>query len=132
MDTSNIIDTMVKLESTNKRPIFVEVESDYKLVAEAPNGSQLNRLFHRTFERPNGFYLIRKESASRDLFKILDNDNDSMYFFMNRFSFLYTMFLGSSFFTYVFFKPVNYYETLNVAYVRKDLRAAEKFNLIKK
>lgn len=118
--------------STKARPVFFEMESDYKLVSEAPENSQLYKLFHSRFKQKNGFYLIRKKSANEDSYKMLELDPATYYFFMNRLSFLYTAFMSSSFFERLFFKPVNYYETLNVIYLRKNLEQTLKSRMIKK
>lgn len=131
IDTTHLIDSIAKLKSTKARPVFYEIESDYKLVSEAPKGSQLYRFFHRRFERKH-FFLISKESANEDFFKLIETDPRTYYFFMNRLSFIYTAFLGSSLFQHIFFKPINYYETLSVTYLRKNLEKTLKADLIKK
>ena len=120
------------MENTKARPVFYQGESDWKLASEAPKGSLLYRLFHRRFEKKNGFYLVRKESANEDLFKLLQTDPSTYYLFMNRFPLIYTAFLASSFFERLFLKPVNYYETLSVTYLRKNLEEERKSDLIKK
>lgn len=108
------------------------MDRDYKLVSEAPAGSQLFRLFHSRLKRGNGFFLIRRASATEDFYKMLEMDPTSYYCFMNRLSFLYTAFMSSSFFERMFFKPANYYETLSVTYLRKNLEKSVKSDLIKK
>ena len=132
VDTTQLIDSTAKLKSPQVRPVFFEMESDYKLISEAPEGSQLFNLFHSRFKRKNGFYLIKKESPTTDSFKILEKNPRTYYFFMERISFAYTAFLGSSFYRRMFFKPVDYYETLSVTYLRKDLEQTLKSPLIKK
>lgn len=132
IDTSYLIDSQAKLKSTEARPMFFEMESDYRLISEAPEHSQLFRLFHSKFKRKDGFFLVRKESPNQDMFKYLQEDPKTYYLFMNSLSLHYTAFLASSFFENLFFKPVNYYETLNVAYLRKNLEKSKKSDLIKK
>lgn len=55
VDTTFLIDSIAKLKSTQARPAFFEMDRDYKLVSEAPAGSQLFRLFHSRLKRGNGF-----------------------------------------------------------------------------
>ena len=132
IDTTHLIDSSEKVKDTKARPVFYQMESDYKLVSEAPRDSLLYRLFHRRFERKNGFYLVREESTNEDLFRLLQSDPSTYYLFMDRFPLIYTLFLSSSFFENIFFKPVNYYETLSVTYLRKNLEEGRKSDLIKK
>ena len=132
IDTSHLLDSTAKIESTKARPVFYQGESDYKLISEAPKNSQLYHLFHSKFERKNGFYLLRIESIDEDLFKLLlESYQSTFYFFMDRTALVFTIFKGSSLFKNIFFKPVNYYETLSVTYLRKNLEKSRKSNLIK-
>ena len=132
IDTTNLVDSIAKIERTKARPVVYQMESDYKLISEAPEKSQLYRLFHGRFEGKHGLYLVRKKSPEKDLFKLLESDPSTYFFFMNKLSFIYTAFLVSSLFERLFFKPINYYETLSVTYLRKNLEKSLKSDLVKK
>ena len=132
IETTHLVDSLAKVKETKARPVVYEAESDYKQISESPRGSQLFRLFHSRFEQKDGFYLIKKESPDQDLFNLLDTNPSTYFLFMNRGSLINTAFLGSSFFENLFFKPINYYETLSVTYMRKNLEKTLKSDLAKK
>lgn len=112
IDTSFLIDSVEKLESTNKRPIFVEHGSDYRLISEAPIATQLYRLFNRFLKQKDGFYLISRRSFAHFFlcFEYLASQN--YFIFLNRISLIYLLNIVTSFFERVFFSHKDFYETV--------------------
>lgn len=111
IDTSFLIDEVEKLGSTDKKPIFVEHELDFKLISEAPKDSELDRMFNRILKQKDGFFLLRRRSFG-DFFLCLDYlGSQNYFFFTNRLLLVYVLNIVTSFFERVFFNHKSFYET---------------------
>lgn len=111
-DTSFLIDTANKLESTNKKPVFWEYKSDYRLISEAPKGTQLFRMFHQRLQHPDGFFLIKRKSITADMLYLYNLGADEYFLFMSRFPLVCLMNIVSTFLDRVFFNRNVYFESL--------------------
>ena len=135
IDTSFLIDSLQKIESTTRKPVFlgelmcpgdsttnffwlpipifseIELESDYKIISGALKGTLLYRLFHRKLERRSNFFLLRTNSLAADMLSIYKS-TDQSFLFMSRFPLSVMLNIVSTFFSRVFFNHHIYYESL--------------------
>ena len=121
IDTSEIIDSTVKLLATNK--ILTFYSDDKAFLINAPNGSFLNKLSN------NKEYCHLSTASFLDYIDLFDKRGIySHYFFTKELSIAYSMSALSSYaFDLVsFVKSKIYYETLNVFYYRKNLEKDKK------
>lgn len=90
----------------------LEHGSDYKLISEAPYGSQLYRLFHRSLKQKNGFYLLKRRSIEEFYHCLEYIGSQDSFMFMNRLLLVYVLNIVKSFFNRAFFNDKIFYESV--------------------